>query len=280
MSGLPLRIDNEQFALAMTSRTGLDLHAGETAAGSIAAVRASDIDHPNGFSIRVRTSWRSIEASFEPDNFAGMLIRQMGDADRQAKESFAQIMSALSASGLKLSMRVNGSTVVDFASMPPAPWTSLELKAARLADPGLGSATLDEIAKEVCGACLAPILTLLATEDHSIIHPIETGLPEGARVRIEVNRYERSPANRSACIAIHGARCNACGFDFEQVYGALGSGFIEVHHRTLISRMGADYLVNPSVDLVPLCSNCHSMVHRMEPAMEVEALKELLESSR
>lgn len=280
MSSLALRIDNGRFALAMTSRTGLELHAGAAVAGSIAAVRASDIDPPNGFTIQLRTSWRSIEASFEPDNFAGVLIKQMGHANSEAKAKFSQIMSALSASGMKLSMRVNGSAILDFDSMPSAPWTSLELKAARLADPGLGAAALSEIAKEVCGACLAPVLTLLAIEDHSVLQPNDTGLPEGAKVRIEVNRYERSPANRAACIAIHGARCKACGFDFEQIYGDVGSGFIEVHHKTMVSRIGAGYLVNPRDDLVPLCSNCHSMVHRIEPPMEIGALKELLESSR
>jgi hypothetical protein len=56
------------------------------------------------------------------------------------------------------------------------------------------------------------------------------------------------------------------GFDFGVVYGELGSGFIFVHHRIPISvraRKG-EYEVDPVRDLVPICGNCHAMVHRRQ----------------
>jgi 5-methylcytosine-specific restriction protein A len=259
----------------MTARTGLDLYAISPSAGATLAVRASGIEHPNGFTVQISPSWRTIEASLQPDNFAGALIRKMGAADSIVRARLAQLMEAFAGTGLKLSMRVNGTSVADFRSLPTPLWSSLELKAARLADPEHGDAALEEIAKEVCGACLAPVLVLLELEDDSALQH-EAELPEGAKTRIEVNRYERSPANRAACIAIHGARCMVCRFDFEQKYGPLGAGFIEVHHKTMVSQMGGHYLVNPRDDLVPLCSNCHSMVHRVEPPLAIEALKTLL----
>ena len=275
MAGLPLRLDGQQFALSMTARTGLELHASSPSAGATLAVRAAGIDHPNGFTVQICSSWRSIEASLQPDNFAGALLRKMGAADAIVRARLAQLMEAFVGTGLKLSMRVNGTSVADFRSLPTLSWSSLELKAARLAGPELGDAALEEIAKEVCGACLAPVLVLLELEDDSVLQH-EAGLPEGAKTRIEVNRYERSPANRAACIAIHGARCMVCRFDFEQTYGPLGAGFIEVHHNKMVSQMGGHYLVNARDDLVPLCSNCHSMVHRVEPPMDIQALKALL----
>ena len=94
--------------------------------------------------------------------------------------------------------------------------------------------------------------------------------------RVAVNRYERSLANRAAAIAIHGAFCHVCGFDFAEFYGLMGEGFIEVHHRIPVSRMGEGYVVSPEEDLVPLCANCHQMVHREDPPVAVEELKDQL----
>jgi 5-methylcytosine-specific restriction protein A len=67
---------------------------------------------------------------------------------------------------------------------------------------------------------------------------------------------------RSAAIKIHGLICKGCGFNFEHFYGAIGSGFIEVHHSKPISQFGGEIKVDPALDLTVLCSNCHSIVHR------------------
>lgn len=95
--------------------------------------------------------------------------------------------------------------------------------------------------------------------------PIEAApgtYPEGAVTRVEVNRYERSPEARRACIAHHGTSCAACGFSFEQKYGAIGRDFIHVHHVVPVSRLGSSYELDPISDLVPLCANCHAMAHQ------------------
>jgi 5-methylcytosine-specific restriction enzyme A len=125
-------------------------------------------------------------------------------------------------------------------------------------------------------------LTLVPLEEvDSVAMPLyEGGLPEGACTTVTVNRYERSPVNRAACIAAHGSVCNVCGFDFGKAYGELGIGYIEVHHRIPVSKMGAGYIVDPITDLVPLCSNCHSAVHRIDPPLEPEALVAILEKNR
>lgn len=99
---------------------------------------------------------------------------------------------------------------------------------------------------------------------------------EGAVRRVNVNAYERDPKARRACIAHHGATCAACGFDFGEVYGTLGDGFIHVHHVRPVSTLGKDYRVNPTTDLVPVCPNCHWMLHRESPPLSVEALKVVL----
>ncbi|MGX9901991.1 HNH endonuclease [Arthrobacter sp. SA17] len=85
--------------------------------------------------------------------------------------------------------------------------------------------------------------------------------PGEALSRVEVNRYERNPEARRACIAHHGTACAACRFSFEITYGEIGKDFIHVHHIVPVSQLGADYELDPVTDLVPLCANCHAMAH-------------------
>jgi len=86
--------------------------------------------------------------------------------------------------------------------------------------------------------------------------------PEGATHEICVNAYERSTAARQACVAHQGARCAICGFDFGKAYGRIGEGFIHVHHVIPLSKIDEAYQVDPASDLVPVCPNCHAMLHR------------------
>lgn len=89
-------------------------------------------------------------------------------------------------------------------------------------------------------------------------------------------RYERSRLARERCLARWGYKCYICGMDFESVYGEIGKGFIEVHHKVPISQRGGEYEFVPERDLVPLCSNCHSMVHyKTVVPRDVDKLKKL-----
>ena len=69
--------------------------------------------------------------------------------------------------------------------------------------------------------------------------------------------------------------CEVCGFDFTEVYGDLGSGFIEAHHIKPVSEMKENEKTSIE-DIVMLCSNCHSMIHRRKPWITKERLKELI----
>ena len=88
------------------------------------------------------------------------------------------------------------------------------------------------------------------------------------------NRYERSPINCAACIEIQGTVCRICGFDFGAIYGPSGEGFIEVHHIDPVSGLDAGTIVDPAKDLIPVCSNCHSMLRREEPPLDSEVLRQ------
>ena len=99
---------------------------------------------------------------------------------------------------------------------------------------------------------------------------------EGAQKVILTNRYERNPKARARCIAVHGAACKVCGFDFGIAFGEDFSGKIEVHHIKPISEIGEEYVVDPVHDLVPVCPNCHRMLHsKKDGVFTVEELKKL-----
>lgn len=83
-------------------------------------------------------------------------------------------------------------------------------------------------------------------------------------------------ANRARAIEIHGSKCQICGFDFDNQYGpSLARGYIEVHHIRPLSEERE--LVDPETDLMPVCSNCHSMLHRKRgEVLDIEILQELV----
>ncbi len=99
---------------------------------------------------------------------------------------------------------------------------------------------------------------------------------EGAKKLVQVNAFERSARGRAQCIEHYGASCLVCGFNFEAVYGLEGAGFIHVHHVVPLSTVGRAYRLDPVKDLVPVCANCHSMIHRRDPPFTVEEVKAML----
>lgn len=100
---------------------------------------------------------------------------------------------------------------------------------------------------------------------------------EGAVVRVSVNAYERNPAARRACIEHFGTSRCICGFSFGLVYGPEVEGFIHVHHLRALSDLAGEYVVDPVVDLRPVCPNCHAVLHSRSPAYTIEEVRGLLE---
>jgi hypothetical protein len=106
------------------------------------------------------------------------------------------------------------------------------------------------------------------------------GFWEGALRRTTVNAFERDAAARSACIAYFGTACRVCGFDFAATYGELGRGFIHVHHTRPLSKVRDGYCVDPQRDLIPVCPNCHAMLHMTEPPLTVAELQKRVRRRR
>lgn len=153
----------------------------------------------------------------------------------------------------------------------------------------LGREVWDEFANDrVRLAGIAKAIRLSATNlaVHRYLLDEDDGdeFPEG-RVLGQLHRLrERNPAlvkrkkeqvlQENGCLA-----CEACGFDFQKVYGPLGVGFAECHHRRPLSELPGTR-ISRIADLAIACANCHRMLHRARPWMSVEGLSRLINARR
>ncbi|HEX8278112.1 MAG TPA: HNH endonuclease [Segetibacter sp.] len=119
--------------------------------------------------------------------------------------------------------------------------------------------------------------------EENYYHPLEKLTPlnnqnfyEGEIKQITINKHERNPLARRICIDYYGICCQICNFNFYETYGELGKDFIHVHHLIPISQTAKEYKLDPLRDLIPICPNCHSMIHRKKEVLPIEELKKLV----
>ncbi len=115
------------------------------------------------------------------------------------------------------------------------------------------------------------------------LEDFEDDAPEGRLLYRRHRIYERSRSLRLKRIAAatqngESLCCQACGFDFAQVYGLWGEGYIQVHHTVPLHETGPVRTRLP--DLALLCANCHAMAHRARPWPSVPELRDLISSTR
>jgi len=259
--------------------------SGKTEAGESRMFLAPVGVHPNeSFRLMIELGWRSIRATFVPGAFASHLIYSMGLAVSEGRIGFSPIVEKCLSEKAKVHLAINGSDAspLDPGSWP-ASWQMVDLSmyksplAINTEDHDENERQLSTWVRRFSGLVLS-LIPLEDVEGMSEANP--EGLPEGGSVRVLVNRYERNQANRMVCLEIQGYTCLACGFNFQEVYGPTGEGFIHVHHVTPVSELVAGYVINPAKDLVPLCPNCHAMAHRSCPPLSIAELKELLASGK
>jgi len=137
------------------------------------------------------------------------------------------------------------------------------------------------VATERLGEYGKTIAVRRATRERLFLDELEPGRKyvEGARKQVRVNAYERDARARKACLKQHGLNSAVCGFNFETEYGALGKGFIHVHHLKALALTDGEYELDPVNDLRPVCPNCHAMLHRPEQMLSIEELQAILEAA-
>lgn len=119
------------------------------------------------------------------------------------------------------------------------------------------------------------------TEEFKIPEEVRTDasrtFPEGLRKQITVNAFERDQRARRICLQEYGFTCSVCGFNFEEIYGEIGTGYIHVHHLTPLHEMNGSYEVDPITDLRPVCPNCHAMLHKA--GVTIDQLRKIVPNS-
>ncbi|MFN5208814.1 MAG: hypothetical protein ACK5D8_04920 [Bacteroidota bacterium] len=101
---------------------------------------------------------------------------------------------------------------------------------------------------------------------------------EGSATQVTQTRYERNIYARKECLKHYGYSCSVCDFNFERFYGSLGYKFIHIHHLTQVATIKQEYKVNPIQDLRPVCPNCHSMLHKQNPPLTIDELKDIIKN--
>lgn len=121
---------------------------------------------------------------------------------------------------------------------------------------------------------------VIATVRQPQISATRNNFIEGARLNVTQSRSERNPAARARCLEIHGPICHGCAFSFERKYGPLGAGFIHVHHLNPLKTIHSSYSVDAEHDLIPLCPNCHAMIHKLSGDQSLAALQKLITDAK
>ena len=94
---------------------------------------------------------------------------------------------------------------------------------------------------------------------------------EGTQLIVQTKIYQRSQELRKKAITHYTdengrIQCKVCSFDFEEVYGEHGKGYIEIHHQKPVFQFDGDDLkrtiTNALENVIPVCANCHRMIHR------------------
>lgn len=74
-------------------------------------------------------------------------------------------------------------------------------------------------------------------------------------------------------------KCSICKFSFNDTYPEVSKDYIEAHHLKPISELEEDTIISIG-ELVPVCANCHRMLHHVKPWLTIDELKEIINSAK
>lgn len=278
--------DSHAIAGVISAETGLGFSGSEgRTSGGIRWLEFIPAGHParQTFAIRVEIGWRRLDVYFRLGSFASELMSSIRSIDESGRRLFRTVLDACSDAGADVVLNLNGGARnYNDESIWSESWRSFGFSVGKgmLAINEGNEASDMHLIEEWTTRVAAAVIALLPVEEEVEEILDIKGLPEGAKIRIEINRYERDRRNRAAALAIHGHRCMACSKDMAELYGPVAEGLIEVHHIVPVSAVGPGYIIDPKADLVPLCPNCHSVAHRRAPPYTIQELKIMYRSDR
>lgn len=214
-----------------------------------------------------------------PQSYSANMLYEMCNATLEKQRVFVGFVHLLEEKGAKVNININGLAKTAENIIWGEKWNNFSLRITRILDEyELKSEEL--VPQSITEwACMASGMMLALLE--IIEEPVENRVyKEGKKSQVLSNRYERNPANRELCLQRYGYKCQTCGFDFEYMYGEIGYQFIHVHHIEKVSSHGGEYILDPVKDLIPVCPNCHAMLHRADPPLYPDDLREIISTQR
>lgn len=153
---------------------------------------------------------------------------------------------------------------------------------------GFGQSNIRYADYEHYGDFINSVISYIEAEQYDSLNKMEIVeenqeyIEDGTGKKTFINTYERNPTARKECIRINGAKCAICGFDANEVYGSDYEGKIQVHHIIPIHKMNERYTIDPGKDLIPICPNCHMIIHSKINGKEisVEELKTKIQKQK
>jgi hypothetical protein len=264
-----LTIDLQAVSLSLGSRIGLSPSFRSNVSGNVLSQwRFEELPRPLGFSIHVQVELGIARAVLKLDTMASGLVKSINEFAEVNHEITKNLIAEIDKSRMQVEIR-NHSAKSE-TSLGPFDGTFEIHGRAALGDPVEDIAELLDV--------VVSLFAFMAGEH--LEHDDVSFKREGRAYRIETNKYERSRFNRSLAIKIHGLKCFGCDFDFERFYGPVGMGIIEIHHLLPVHLMAERRVVDPRSELVPLCSNCHTLVHREDPPFTIEQLRSFVTLAR
>jgi 5-methylcytosine-specific restriction protein A len=233
-------------------------------------LRLPELPKPYGLAILIGDDYLSWRLELTLDHYSGVMLDTMQKAFSERFDSFQTFAKLAKNRNNKFLVFLNGvpldkpidSEWQDFNLVITKSYSTQESEFTTLA-----SCLLDFF-------CLVLVLLIAETEWNMEKQQTEVlGNFEGELSRIEINKYERNRYNRALCLAFFGFNCRGCGQLLEEKYGPLGTHVIHVHHLVPVSQMGESYRLDPIKDLIPLCPNCHNIVHKISPPLPIKELR-------
>ena len=234
-------------------------------------IRIVGIDRPYGFAFKLGVDYLCWTLSLHLDEYGSSALEAMRTRFGERRGTLESIVKIANERNQALVLKINDMETSSWTDSQN--WSDLELQLRH-------SYSSEESAAEALRTALLDALCIVLSllvesevwdKDNNNEEP-ELGALEGDQSSILVNKYERSRYNRALCLRYYGFNCRGCGIHMEAKYGPIGQNVIHVHHIVPLSLMGGSYRLNPIKDLIPLCPNCHNVVHRVTPPLSIADL--------
>ena len=228
------------------------------------------------FSVKITLRQRiRLVIEVEPQKYAAAMVEAINNAGETKRRLFLEYIKQIRERKADIEFYINKQAKNEAEEGFWCVWNSFRIRTSVIVIDLLEQEDELQVIQDWARIHIGLMLSLLDVESAD-----EERHVEGRITQVVQNRYERNPVNRELCLSANGYTCKICGFDFENYYGTIGHGFIHVHHIQKVSSFGGEYYLDPVVDLIPVCPNCHAMLHKEDPPMAPEKLRQIIENNR